>query len=69
MRYIWLAVIAVSLGPVALAAFFANPLIFMLLGPEAWHDRVTRVLPYRWWILFSIAVCAFATAVYALKYG
>lgn len=69
MRYIWLAIIAVSLVPVALVAFFANPLVFIVLGPETWRERVARLAPYRWWLVFSIAVCAFATTVYGVKYG
>jgi hypothetical protein len=69
VQYVWLAIIAVSLGPVALVGFFANPLVFILLGPEGWRDRMARLHPYRWWLVFSVAVCAFATAVYAVKYG
>ena len=69
MRYVWLTIIAVSLGPVALVGFYANPLVFVLLGPDAWRDHLTRIHPYRWWLLFSVAVCGFATAVYAVRYG
>lgn len=69
MRYVWLAIIAISLGPVALVGLFANPLVFVLLGPEGWRDRMTRLSPYRRWLLFSVAVCAVATAVYATEYG
>ena len=69
MQYVWLAIIAVSLVPVALVAFFANPLVFILLGADTWRDRMRRLAPYRWWLVFSVAVCAFATAVYTVKYG
>ncbi len=69
VRYAWLGIIAVSLVPAAIAGFFANPLVFMLLGSETWHERVARLHPYRWWFALSIGVCAFATAVYTVRYG
>lgn len=69
MQYLWLAIIAISLLPVAMAAFLANPLVFVLLGAEAWRARVDRLYPYRGWFAFSIVVCAFATAVYSIRYG
>jgi hypothetical protein len=69
VRYVWLAIIAVSLGPVALVGLFANPLSFVVLGPDRWRDRVRTLIPYRRWLLLSVAVCAVATAVYAVRYG
>ena len=69
MQYVWLAIIGVSLAAVALAAFLANPFVFMLLGPEEWRARVERLRPYRFWIGFAILVCAVATAVYVARYG
>jgi hypothetical protein len=66
---IWLAVLALSLVPVAVVAFLANPLIFLVLGPEAWRERAARLVPYRWWFAFSVAVCGFATAIYGVRYG
>ncbi|MGH3003719.1 MAG: hypothetical protein ACRDM1_13825 [Gaiellaceae bacterium] len=69
MKYVWLAIIGLSLVPVAVAAFLANPLVFMVLGAEAWRLRVTRLYPYRWWFGFSILVCGFATAVFSIRYG
>ena len=68
MRYAWLAIIAVSLAPVALLALLANPVVFFALGPDAWRERVARLHPYRGWLVFSLLVCAFATAVYATTY-
>ena len=68
VRYLWLAIIAVSLGPVAVVGFFANPLVFLVLGPDVWRERVGRLHPYRRWLLLSLAVCAFATAVYGASY-
>jgi hypothetical protein len=32
VRYVWLAIIAVGLLPVALLGFFANPLVFIVLA-------------------------------------
>lgn len=69
MQYAWLAIIALSLVPVAFVAFFANPLVFLVLGPEVWHERVARLKPYRWWFVFAICVCGFATGVYAAAFG
>lgn len=69
VRYVWLAILAVSLVPVAIAGFVANPLTFLLLGPERWRERVARLRPHRVLILTAIAACAIATAVYAAAYG
>jgi hypothetical protein len=33
-------------------AWLANPVVLVLLGLESWLDRVARLHPYRWWILF-----------------
>ena len=69
MQYIWLAIIGISLAPVAIVALLANPLVVLTLGVDAWQARLARLHPYRWWICFSILVCAFATTVYAIRYG
>jgi hypothetical protein len=69
MRYAWLAIIAVSLAPVAVVAFFANPLVFVLLGPEVWRHRLAHLHPHRRRLAFCVAVCAFATTVYGVRYG
>jgi hypothetical protein len=68
-RVVWLAIMAVSFVPVALLGFFANPLLFLILGPESWRERLMRLYPFRWWLGLSLAVCAFATAVYGATYG
>lgn len=69
VRYAWLAVIAVSLVPVAIVGLFANPLVFMVLGPDVWRDRMQKLRPYRDVLALSIVVCAFATTVYTLAYA
>lgn len=69
VQYLWLAIIGISLLPVAAAAFLANPLVLMVLGADAWQERVARLRPYRWWFPFSILVCGFATTVYGIRYG
>jgi hypothetical protein len=69
VRYVWLAVIALSLGPVAVVGFMLNPLVFWALGPEAWRDRLVRFYPYRWWFVLCLAVFGTATTVYAVRYG
>ena len=69
MQYVWLAIIALSLVPVALVGFMLNPLVFWALGPEAWRDRLIRLHPHRWWFLFFLAVFGTATTVYAVRYG
>ena len=69
MQYVWLAIIALSLVPVALVGFTLNPLVFWALGPEAWRDRLIRLHPYRWWFVFLLAVVGTATTVYAVRYG
>jgi hypothetical protein len=69
VRFVWLAIIAVSLIPVAVAGFFANPLVLFAIGPAAWRERLARLYPYRWWIAFAIGVCAFSTTVYGIRWG
>ncbi len=69
MQYAWLAIIALSLVPVALVGFMLNPLVFWALGPEAWRDRLVRLHPYRWWFVLFLAVFGTATTVYAVRYG
>jgi hypothetical protein len=69
MRFVWLGIIAASLVPVAVVCLLANPFVYLMLGPERWREQMARLIPYRRRLLFSVAVCAFATAVYAASYG
>jgi hypothetical protein len=69
VRYFWLAVIAVSIVPVAVASFLLNPLVFLLLGPETWRTQFSRLQPYRWWIGLSLVALAMATTIYGTKYA
>ncbi len=69
MRYVWLAVIAVSIVPAAAASFLLNPLVFVLLGPDAWREQLARLYPYRWWIVASLFALVVATTVYGMKYA
>jgi hypothetical protein len=69
VRYLWLALIAVSLGPIAVLGLYANPLVFLLLGPDEWRDRVSRLHPYRRWLGLALVAGAVATAVYGARYG
>jgi hypothetical protein len=68
VRYFWLAVIAVSIVPAAVAGFLLNPLVYLLLGAEAWRDRLARLYPYRWWIVASLVALAVATTTYGTRY-
>ncbi len=69
MRYLWLAIIALSLVPVAFVGFLLNPITLWVLGPEVWKERLTRLHPYRWWFAASLAVLAVAMFAYGLTYG
>lgn len=69
MRYVWIAIIAVSAVPLLYVAWLANPLAIVLFGMEWWLDRVERLYPYRWWILSLILVCAISVAVYMASYA
>lgn len=69
VQYFWLAVIALSIFPSAVATFLLNPLVFLLLGPERWREQLDRVYPYRWWIAASLVTLALATTVYATHYA
>ncbi len=69
MRYFWLAVIAVSIVPAAVASVLLNPLVFLLLGAEVWREQLSRVSPYRWWIAASLVALATATTVYGTTYA
>jgi hypothetical protein len=68
VRYVWIAIIAVSAPPLVYFGWLANPLAAFLFGAEWWHDRLERLYPYRWWILVLIFVCAFSVAVYTASY-
>jgi hypothetical protein len=68
VRFVWIAIIAASAGPLLYVAWLANPLVIVLFGLAWWLDRVARLYPYRWWILFLIFVCAFSVAVYTVSY-
>jgi hypothetical protein len=69
VRYLWLAIIALSLVPVAFASFLLNPITVWVLGPDAWRERVRHLHLYRWWFAASLAVFAVATFAYGLRYG
>ena len=69
MQYVWLVVIALSLIPATVAGFMLNPLVFLMLGPEAWRNRLSHLYPYRWRLAFSLAVFGIAISVYTVKYG
>jgi hypothetical protein len=69
VQYIWLAIIAASAVPLVYVAWLANPLVVILFGVDWWRDRIARLSPYRWWILFLILVCAFSVAVYTIRYA
>jgi hypothetical protein len=47
VRYVWLALIGISLLPVAIAGFLCNPLVVMTLGGDEWRARLARLHPYR----------------------
>jgi hypothetical protein len=69
VRYVWITVIAVSAVPLLYVGWLANPLVVLVLGVEVWHERMTRLYPYRWWILFLILVCAFSVTIYTASYA
>ena len=69
MRYVWIAIIVASGAPLLYVAWLANPVVIVVLGREAWLERVARLSPYRWWILFLIVVCALSVAVYTIRFG
>lgn len=69
MRYLWLAVIALSIVPTAVASVLLNPLVFVLLGPDTWREQLARLHPYRWWIAASLVALAVATTTYATSYA
>jgi hypothetical protein len=68
VRYAWIAIIVVTAAPLLYVGWLANPLSFILFGPEAWRDRIVPLYPYRWWILFLILVCGLSVAVYTAGY-
>ena len=69
MRYVWIAIIAASALPLVYVAWLANPFVVLVFGVDWWRERIERLHPYRWWILFLICVCAFSVAVYTAKYS
>ena len=69
MRYVWIAIIVASGAPLLYVAWLANPVVIIVLGREAWLERVARLSPFRSWILSLILVCAFSVAVYTIRFG
>jgi hypothetical protein len=69
VRYIWVAIIAATAVPLLYVGWLANPLAVAILGVDRWQERVARLHPYRWWILFLMLVCAFSVAVYIVSYA
>ena len=70
MRYAWIAIIVLSGTPLAGVILLANPIVLLVLGIDRWREQVVaRLVPYRWWLLFLIVVCAFASVVYAVRFG
>jgi hypothetical protein len=69
VQYVWLTIIALSLMPVAVVGFMLNPMVFWVLGPEAWRDRLISLHPSRWWFVFFLAVFSTAMTVYTVRYG
>jgi hypothetical protein len=41
----WLAIIAISAGPLVYVAWLANPLVLALFGIDWWLERVARLYP------------------------
>jgi hypothetical protein len=68
VRYIWIAIIAASAVPLVYVAWFVNPLVVAPFGVAWWLERMARLYPYRWWIVFLMFVCAFSVAVYIVSY-
>jgi hypothetical protein len=69
VRYVWLAVIGLSLVPVAFVSIVLNPLVFLMIGADVWHERVARFRPYRWAFTAAIAALGIGVSVYSAKYG
>jgi len=69
VQYVWLTIIVLSLVPVAVVGFMLNPIVFWVLGREAWRDRLIRLHPYRWWFVFFLAIFGTAMTVYTVSYG
>jgi hypothetical protein len=69
VRYVWLAIIAVSAVPLLYVGMLANPFFVVVFGVDWWRERIARLYPYRWWVLFLILVCASSVAIYVASYG
>ena len=69
MRYLWIAIIAASAAPLLYVGMLVNPFFVVFLGIDGWRERMARLHPYRRWIVFLVAVCAFSVAVYTARYS
>jgi hypothetical protein len=69
MEWFWLAVMGVSLAPIAVVSFVLNPIVLVVLGPDVWRSRLVALRPYAWWIAASFVACALATVVFGARYG
>lgn len=69
VRYVWIAIIGVSGLPVVILGAYFSPWLILLVGVDGWIERLSTLRRYRWWLLFSLAVCAFASVVYVTHFG
>jgi hypothetical protein len=56
MQYVWIAIIVATAAPLLYVAWLANPFVIVILGRDPWLERVAKLAPYRWWILFLMVV-------------
>jgi len=66
---VWLCLIVLSAVPTAAASLLLNPVVFLVLGPDAWRENVARLQPYRWWLGAAIVALCLSTTVYATTYA
>lgn len=69
MRYAWIAIIGLSGLPVVVLGAYFSPWLILLVGVDGWLERIGALRPYRWWLLLSLAVCAFSSTVYVARFG
>jgi hypothetical protein len=68
MRYVWLAIIAITGAPLLFVGMLLNPVFIVVLGTEWWLGWMRRLHPYRWRIVFIALVFGFALTVYLAAY-
>jgi hypothetical protein len=69
VEWAWVAIMVVTAPAAVIMVGVLNPLTLLMVRRDNWGGLVERVYPHRWRLAFLTFVFAFATAVFAARYG